>query len=156
MASGVCSGPATGSIALLGRLSVCSSGVAEFDALGLGGEAAVGADAAVVDARKLGRLGPAAGVAAGVGEPAARAGVHAPVLDAAEVPQSHRRPWWRRSFGGNRARYVDVDLVKRPLFGVASGGEPALVVGAGELDVPAADDSSVRKKRLPTKMKSGP
>ena len=119
----------------------CSGGVAEFDALGLGGEAMVGADAAVVDTGELGRLGPADGVAGGIGEPAARAGVDASVLDAAEVPRGHRRPWWRR--GGNRARHGDVDLVEGGLVAVADGGEFALVVGACEFNVPVAGGGAV-------------
>ena len=110
----------------------CSGGVAEFDALGLGGEAMVGADAAVVDTGELGRLGPADGVAGGVGEPAAWAGVHASVVDATEVPRGHRRPWWR---GARAARRIGVDLVVRLLIGVASGGEPTLTVGAGDLEI---------------------
>ena len=110
-------------------------GLTEFDALGLGGEADVRADAAIIDAGKLGRLGPADGVAGGVGDPA-RAGVNALVVDAAEVPRG--RVGVGVGWADGMARRGDVDLVERALVGVADGGESTLSGAAGDFDVPVA------------------
>ena len=95
-------------------------GVTEFDALGLGGEADVRADAAIIDAGKLGRLGPADGVAGGVGDPVL-AGAHALVVDAEEVPRGGVGVGV--GWAGGMARRADVDLATPAQPGVADGGE---------------------------------